>query len=221
METKSNLNSVFFSFSKDTATALSSDNISKPMANIENGNTKFSNSSSSIINLLNEYFEDKDQNSTSLANFINKKDKEEMDKNKDYFIKLLKSTTFEDGIDNEATDYFSELINKNRAIALQLINTIYNDSVANNDNETTIKILDLLSDYPLKKLDPNAQLMVVVSMANKNRFIQARALKVLEHWMDYNTLKMAGEIEITSPWVNMMFNKIKEKIEKKHVSKSL
>ena len=106
METKSNLNSVFFSFSKDTATALSSDNISKPMANIENGNTKFSNSSSSIINLLNEYFEDKDQNSTSLANFINKKDKEEMDKNKDYFIKLLKSTTFEDGIDNEATDYF-------------------------------------------------------------------------------------------------------------------
>lgn len=221
MDAKSNFDSDFYPFLKGLITALSSSNISEPFANGENVSTKSSNNSSSFTDILNKYSEVIDQNSTSLANILNEKSKEDMDRKKDYFIKLLKTTKFEDGIDNEVTEYFSRLMQDNTSVALQWINSIYNESFSKKDDEIVIKILDLLSDYPLEEVKPNGQIMMVLGLANKNRFVQAKALKVLEHWMDYETLNMAGEIVITSPWVSMMFDKIKDKIEKKHVSKSL
>lgn len=221
MEARNDYNSDFLSFSKMFVTSLNSNDVTKYSVNDENINTQSLLNNSGISDLICQLVDDKNRYSTSLPNILNENSKEEMSREKDYFIMLLKNTEFEDGIDNEVTDYFNQLMMKNKSIALQWINTLYNESIIDKDDVITIKILDLLSDYSLEDLKPNGQLMVVVGLASKNRFVQAKALKVLGHWMDYNTLKLAGQIDVTSPWVEMMLNKIREKIEKRYAGKSL
>lgn len=221
METRNSYDTDLFSFSKTFVTSFNSNDITKYSIGGENVNTQSLLNNSSIDELIHQYLEEKDSYSTSLVNILNERSKEEMNRGKEYFIKLLRNTEFEDGIDNEVTDYFSQLMKNNKSVALQWINALYNDSLINGDNVITVKILNLLSDYSLEDLRPNGQLMVVVGLASKNRFVQAKAIKVLGHWMDYDTLKMAGNIDITSPWVEMMLNKIRGKIEKRYAGKSL
>lgn len=183
------------------------------------------NNSSSIILLIdsiNKYcIENNYSDTTSLPNILNRKDKEEMVSKRDYFIELLKNTKFEDGFDNAATDYFNGLMNNNSSVSLQWINTLFNDSVAKGDFGTTVKILNLLSDYRLEDVKPNGQLIVVCALLMKDRHVQYAAIDVMEHWMDPETLKMADQLEASSTLAKIMLDKLRSEISECHACKNI
>lgn len=156
--------------------------------------------------------------SSSKENELNDLRKIEMEKETSFFLSLLETTTFDDGITNEAIKYIESKMEVNKIVTREWLTDIFNDCYAKNNIEIVIKILKILSDYSLEQVKPNGQLMVLAAIKNKNRLVQASALSVLGHWMDKQTFEMIDNSCIESKWVQMIFDKISDQIKLEHVS---
>lgn len=165
---------------------------------------------------INYYSNEKEERFLCLENYsseniLNENRRKYMNSKTREFLYLLRHSYFENGMENEASRFIDNLMEKNICVTREWINDIFIENYNNTD--VAIKILYLIADYSRNDMGNNAISMAVMGLNHKDDMVKSAALKAIDHWNSIDMLPILKNIEIKTPWVENMLNIIVQQIE--------
>lgn len=155
-----------------------------------------------------------DSTSTSTQRQMNLELLEEFNKQKAKFVYLLHHTNFEDGLDNEATEFFSKLFKKDPCISLFWLSGVYTDNMT--DIAVVEGILRIISMLDAVEYRKYILPLVKASFNDKNVEVQEAAIMVAEKWRNKMCLEALQTTSFASKWIkeyaNQVMNELKEEL---------
>ncbi len=152
-----------------------------------------------------------DSTSTSSQRQMNLELLEEFNKRQAKFVYLLHHTIFEDGIENEATEFFSKLFKKDPCISLFWLSGVYTDNMSDVAVvEGILRIISMLDAIEYRKyILP----VVKASFSDKNVEIQEAAIMVAENWRNKMCLEALQTTQFASKWIQKYANQVIEELK--------
>ena len=140
-----------------------------------------------------------DSTSTSTQRQMNLELLDEFNRKEPKFIYLLHHTNFEDAFDNEATDFFDRLFEKDPCISLLWLNGVY----TNNQTDTAVLegILRIISRLDAPEFRKYIMPLVKASFNDKHASVQEAAIMVAENWRNKMCLEALESTEFASNWM--------------------
>lgn len=133
------------------------------------------------------------------------------DKYKNRFDRLIHSTVFEDGEDNDATRMFADILKEDKSASLALIQSLFIQYFGSKDEKNVIKVLKLFSDYSYEELMPYAQTIAISACSYNAPLVQIAALNLFAHWCNPQALQLVDAMEMPS---NIMARVVYKSIKK-------
>lgn len=155
-----------------------------------------------------------DSTSTSTQRQLNLELLEEFNKRQAKFVYLLHHTNFEDGLENEATDFFGKFFKKDPCISLFWLSGVYTDNMTDIAVvEGILRIISLLDAVEYRKyILP----LVKASFNDKNVEVQEAAIMVAEKWRNKMCLEALQTTSFASKWIqeyaNQVIDELKEEL---------
>ena len=140
-----------------------------------------------------------DSTSTSTQRQLNLELLEEFNKKQAKFVYLLHHTNFEDGLENDATEFFGRLFKKDPCISLFWLSGVYTDNMKDIAVvEGILRIISLLDAVEYRKyILP----LVKASFNDKNVEVQEAAIMVAEKWRNKMCLEALQTTRFASKWI--------------------
>lgn len=136
---------------------------------------------------------------------------EEFNRKQQKFVYLLHHTNFEDGIDNEATEFFYGLFKQDPCISLFWLSGVYTD---NQEDvaviEGILRIISLLDAVEYRKY---VLPLVKASFNDQNIEVQEAAIMVAENWRNKMCLDALQTNKFASTWIQDYANQIIEELK--------
>lgn len=155
-----------------------------------------------------------DSTSTSTQRHKNLELLEEFNKKQAKFVYLLHHTNFEDGLENEATEFFGKFFEKDPCISLFWLSGVYTDNMTDIAVvEGILRIISLLDAVEYRKyILP----LVKASFNDKNVEVQEAAIMVAEKWRNKMCLEALQTTSFASKWIqeyaNQVIDELKEEL---------
>lgn len=151
-----------------------------------------------------------DSTSTSTQRQMNLELLEEFEKKQAKFVYLLHHTNFEDGLENEATEFFGKLFKKDPCISLFWLSGVYTDNMTDIAVvEGILRIISLLDAVEYRKyILP----LVKASFNDKNVEVQEAAIMVAEKWRNKMCLDALKTTDFASSWIQKYANQVIEEL---------
>ena len=130
-------------------------------------------------------------------------------KHRTFFLRLIKSTRFISGEDNQATEMLSMLLSENKDATLSLIEEYFIDTMAKEkmDESLLVKLLTMLNDYDYEDLFPVSQTIALCAFSVKSIKVRAASFNLFGHWGNCESLNLLRKYdEPEEPWLNMKYN---------------
>lgn len=125
------------------------------------------------------------------------------------FLRLIKSTQFTSGEDNQATETLSKLLTKNKDATLSLIEEYFINAMSKEkmDESLLVKILSMLNDYDYGDLFPVSQTIALCAFNVKSVKVRAASFNLFGHWGNCESLNLLSKYEEPEePWLKMKYN---------------
>lgn len=126
------------------------------------------------------------------------------------FLYLLHHVSFEDGCENEATEFFQEMLDADASIALLWLHGFYAEH--QNDHEAVEGILRILSMIYIPEYQKYVLSLVKASFNDKDPAVQEAAIMVAENWRNEMCLKALETTQFANAWIKSYANKIKKEL---------
>lgn len=152
-----------------------------------------------------------DSTSTSTQRQMNLELLEEFNKKQAKFVYLLHHTNFEDGLENEATEFFGKLFKKDPCISLFWLSGVYTDNMTDIAViEGILRIISLLDAVEYRKyILP----LVKASFNDKNVEVQEAAIMVAEKWRNKMCLEALQTTSFASKWIQEYANQVMDELK--------
>lgn len=138
-------------------------------------------------------------------------EKEKREKETKAFIELLKATTFEDGMYNEAYDRFEELRVEMGDSFSEWVAAICRD---NFEDDIIVKLLTIFADYDYEELSAVQPWIIMANINNKSNAVKSAVLNIIDSWHNQDALNFLEHFDIPKePWLKLKYTTIKQDIE--------
>ena len=130
------------------------------------------------------------------------------------FIRLLKETDFIDGMDNRATEYFSNLLSNYKDNVLIWIQDVFLQNIK--DDTILVKILSLFLDYTYGELYPASQMIALASKEHSSTAVKSMVFSLFGHWCNKESLELLDAFsEPQELWLKMKYDTLKKVIRRR------
>lgn len=140
-----------------------------------------------------------DGTSTHAINQKNESDKHEFDRNAYKFLYLLRHTVFEDGMENEVTQFFEKMQKRNKYVAICWLQEFWSE---HQDEDVVvegiIRIIGRITDNAYWK-----PLMSIVrsGLTDKSKPVQEASIMVVESWRTVECYKALKQTKFADGWI--------------------
>lgn len=127
------------------------------------------------------------------------------------FLYLLHHVTFEDGCENEATDFFQEMLAADASIALLWLHGFYAEH--QDDHEAVEGILRILSMIDIPEYQKYVLTLVKASFNANDSAVQEAAIMIAENWRNEMCLKALETTVFANEWIKTYASKVKKELK--------
>lgn len=161
--------------------------------------------------LLNNKIANSASTSTTSLRQMNLDLLEEFNQKQHKFVYLLHHTNFEDGIDNEATEFFYNLFRQDPCISLFWLSGVYTDN--QKDVAVIEGILRIISMLDAVEYRKYILPLVKASFNDKHVEVQEAAIMVAENWRNKMCLDALQTNRFSSTWIQDYANQVIEELK--------
>jgi len=155
--------------------------------------------------------EKSDSTSTSSQRQMNLELLEEFNNKQSKFVYLLHHTNFEDGLENDATEFFSKLFKKDPCISLFWLSGVYTENMT--DIAVVEGILRIISMLDAVEYRKYILPLVKASFNDKNVEVQEAAIMVAEKWRNKMCLEALQTTSFASKWIQEYANQVMDELK--------
>lgn len=155
--------------------------------------------------------EKSDSTSTSSQRQMNLELLEKFNQKQAKFVYLLHHTNFEDGLENEATEFFGRLFKEDPCISLFWLSGVYTENMT--DIAVVEGILRIISMLDAVEYRKYILPLVKASFNDKNVEVQEAAIMVAEKWRNKMCLEALQTTSFASDWIQEYANQVMDELK--------
>lgn len=121
-------------------------------------------------------------------------------------FRIIDEQNFEYGYESEADEFIRDMMNQNRSVTKEWINSIFIENFEN--SKITVAILQILSHMEYFEVIPQGPTMAIAGFSHNSLEVRETAIRAFENWGTKESLSALKSVKFDEPWMQEYQGKV-------------